>query len=144
MRFYGGYKYKSPSKRRRDKLSKEKFLTKLRRNSIQVPIPFQEPGQAPPPATLGMSLHTAISTAFIMHAEETVGEMKKLHDRWNCLSQEAKEAEKREARISNRVLDLKDIGQIWEESSVRWSWRLEGKKSWHSSKLEKESGRLLV
>ena len=46
MKFYGGFKYKSPSKRRRDKLRKEKFLAKFRRAPILVPIPFLEPGQS--------------------------------------------------------------------------------------------------
>ena len=39
MKFYGGFKYKSPSKRRRDKLRKEKFLAKFRRDPILVPSP---------------------------------------------------------------------------------------------------------
>ena len=44
MKFYGGYKYKSPSKRRRDRLRKERFLAKFKRDPLLVPIPFLEPG----------------------------------------------------------------------------------------------------
>ena len=47
MRFYEGYKYKGPSKRRRDKLRKGKFLSKFRKDPILVPIPFLEPDQTP-------------------------------------------------------------------------------------------------
>ena len=50
MMFYWGFKYKSPSKRRRDKLRKEKFLATFRRDPILVPIPFLEPDQSPSPA----------------------------------------------------------------------------------------------
>ena len=74
MRFYGGYKYKSPSKRRRDKLRKEKFLAKFRRDPLVVPIPFLEPGQTPTPIASGALIHTAIS-AFITHTEETGDEI---------------------------------------------------------------------
>ena len=79
MRFYGGFKYKSPSKRRRDKLRKEKFLAKFRRDPILVPIPFLEPGQSPSPATLGGPALEAITTAFAMEMEEVVAEIKRLH-----------------------------------------------------------------
>ena len=145
MRFCGGFKYKSPSKRRRNKLRKEKFLAKFRRHPLLMRIPFLEPGQTPTPVVLGAPIHTAISTAFITHAEEMVGMMKKLHHRWNYLAGEAEDAEKQRDRMSNWVLDLKDQGQIWKVLCVGWSWRSEGrKKSWHSSKLEKESGRFLV
>ena len=95
MRFYGGYKYKSPSKRRRDKLRKGRFLVKFRRDPILVPIPFLEPDQTPTPVDLGAPIHTAISTAFITHAEEMVDEMKRLHDKQSFLSQEAEDAEKK-------------------------------------------------
>ena len=40
MKFYGGYKYKSPSKRRQDRLRKERFLAKFKRDPLLVPIPF--------------------------------------------------------------------------------------------------------
>ena len=46
MKFYGGYKYKSPRKRRRDRLRKKKFLAKFRKDPVLVPVPFLEPGQS--------------------------------------------------------------------------------------------------
>ena len=40
MRFYGGFKYKSPSKRRQDRFREEKLLAKFKRDPLLVPIPF--------------------------------------------------------------------------------------------------------
>ena len=54
---------------------KEKLLAKFRRDPILVPIYFLEPDQNPTPVTLGAPFHTTISTAFITHAEEMVGEI---------------------------------------------------------------------
>ena len=42
MKFYGGYKYKSPSKKRWDRFRKERFLAKFKRDPLLVPIPFLE------------------------------------------------------------------------------------------------------
>ena len=42
MKFYGGCKYKSPSKRRRDMLRKKRFLAKYRKDPVLVPVPFLE------------------------------------------------------------------------------------------------------
>ena len=64
MKFYGSFKYKSPSKRRRDKLRKEKFPAKFRRAPILVPICFLEPGQSPSPAILGGPVQNPSSLPF--------------------------------------------------------------------------------
>ena len=108
MKFYGSFKYKSPSKRRRDKLRKEKFLAKFRRAPILVPIPFLEPGQSPSPAILGGPVPEAIITAFSTEVEELVAETKKMHKKLIHLAQEAEDAEKQRDRMCNWVLDLKD------------------------------------
>ena len=79
MMFYGSFKYKSPSKRRRDKLRKEKFLAKFRRDPILVPIPFLEPGQSPSPAVLGGPVLESMATAFATEMKEVVAEIKRLH-----------------------------------------------------------------
>ena len=63
MKFDGGYKYKSPSKRRRDRLRKEKFLAKFRRDPLLVPIPFLEPDQSPSHVALGGPVCSTITTA---------------------------------------------------------------------------------
>ena len=76
MKFYGGFMYKSPSKRRRDKLRKEKFLAKFRRDPILVPIPFLEPGQSPPPAVLGGLVLENMATAFATQMKEVLAEMR--------------------------------------------------------------------
>ena len=52
MRFYGGYMYERPSKRRRDRLRK-KFLAKFRKDPVLVHVPFLEPSQSPHPVSLG-------------------------------------------------------------------------------------------
>ena len=104
LKFYWGFKYKSPSKRRRDKLRKEKFLVKFRRDPILVPIPFLEPGQFPSPATLG----GPVLEAFTTEMKEVVAEIKRLHQKHIHLAQEAEDVEKQRERMCNWVLDLKD------------------------------------
>ena len=95
MKFYVGYKYKSPSKRKwYQKLRKEKFLARFKRDPLLVPIPFLKPDQSPSPGILGGPVCAAITTAFITQAEEMVGEMKDLHHQQDCLAQEADKAEK--------------------------------------------------
>ena len=128
MRFYGGFKYKSPSKRRRDKLRKEKFLAKFRRDPILVPIPFLEPGQSPSPATLGGPVLEAIATAFTMEMEKVVAEIKGLHQKHIHLAQEAEDAEKQRKRMCNWVFDLKD--QEYDVQNEIWKLEqdLNGKK----------------
>ena len=108
MKFYGGFKYKSPSKRRRDKLRKEKFLAKFRRDPILVPIPFLEPGQSPPPAVLGGPVLENMATAFATEMKEVVAEIERLSQKHICLAQEAEDAEKERERMSNWVRDLMD------------------------------------
>ena len=108
MKFYGGFKYKSPSKRRRDKLRKEKFLAKFRRDPILVPIPFLEPGQTPSPAVLGRPVLENMATVFATEMKEVVAETKRLHQKHICLAQEAEDAEKEREQMSNWVCDLMD------------------------------------
>ena len=107
VRFYGGFKYKSPSKRRQDKL-KKKFLAKFKRDPLLVPIPFLEPGQSPSPVTLGQPVCQAIVTAFTTQTEDIVGEIKMMHDKHNHLAQKTEKAVKEGARMRNWVMDLKD------------------------------------
>ena len=73
-----------------------------------MPIPFLEPGQIPIPVALGALIHTIISTAFITHTKEAVGEIKRLHQKLNYLAQEAEDAEKEMDRMCNWMLDLTD------------------------------------
>ena len=86
MKFYGGYKYKSPSKRRWDRLRKERFLAKFKRDPLLVPIPFLEPGHSPFPLALGGPVCSAITTAFMTQAEEMFEDMKDLCHQWDCLA----------------------------------------------------------
>ena len=108
MRFYGVFKYNSPSKRRRDRLRREKFLAKFKSDPLLVEIPFLEPHQPPSPVTLGGPVHATIATAFTTQAEELVGEIKRLHHWCNHFAQEAEKAERERDRMCNWLLDLKD------------------------------------
>ena len=96
MRLYGGYKYKSPSKRRQDRLRKERFLAKFKRGPLLVPIPFLEPGQSLSPVALGGPVCSAITTAFVTQAEDMVEDMQDLCHHQDHLAQEAGKAGKAE------------------------------------------------
>ena len=109
MKFYGGYKYKSPSKRRRDRLRKEEFLAKFKRYPLLVPIPFLEPGQSPSPVALGGPVCSAITTAFMTQAEEMLQDMKDLCHQWDHLAQEAGKAEKEWEKMCQQVRDLRSV-----------------------------------
>ena len=93
MKFSGGYKYKSPSKRR-DQHKKAKYLAQFRRDAILVPIPFLKPGQSPESLSLGGPVCTTTATALLTQEEQMAEGMRELHHQWNCLAQEAEEAEK--------------------------------------------------
>ena len=107
MKFYGGYKYKSPSKRRRDRLRRERFLAKFKRDPLLVPIPLLEPGQSPSPVALGGPVCSAITTAFMTQAEEMLQDMKDLCHQWDRLAQEAGKAEKEWEKMCQQVQDLR-------------------------------------
>ena len=109
MTFRGGYKYKSPSKRRRDRLRKERFLAKFKRDPLLVPIPFLEPGQSPSPVALGGPVCSAITTAFMTQAEEMLQDMKDLCHQQDCLAQEAGKAEKEWEKMCQQVQDLRSV-----------------------------------
>ena len=128
MKFYGGFKYKSPSKRRRDKLRKEKFLAKFRRDPIPVPIPFLELGQSPSPAALGGPVLENMATAFATEIKEVVAEIKRLHQKCIHLAQEAEDAEKQRDRMCNWVLDLKDQKYDVQKEIWKLEQDLNGKK----------------
>ena len=83
MKFYGGYRYKSPSKRRWGRLRKERFLAKFKRDPLLVPIPFLEPGQPPSPVALGDPVCSTITIAFMTPVEEVVGDMQDLCHQWD-------------------------------------------------------------
>ena len=109
MKFYGGYKYKSPSKRRWDRLRKERFLAKFKRDPLLVPIPFLEPGQSPSPVALGGPVCSATTTAFMTQEEEMLQDMKDLCHQQDCLAQEAGKAEKEWEKMCQQVWDLRSV-----------------------------------
>ena len=109
MKFYGGYKYKGPSKRRWDRLRKERFLAKFKRDPLLVPIPFLELGHSPSPVVLGGLVCSAIATAFMTQAEEMLEDMKDLCHQQDHLAQEAGKAEKEWEKMCKQVRDLRSF-----------------------------------
>ena len=101
MRFYGGYKYKSPSKRIRDRLRK-KFLIKVRMDPVLVPVPFLEPGQSPHPVSLGGPCKFMEAT-LLKQVHEIEEQTRVFCEWWDHLTQEAKRAEKEREQIRNWV-----------------------------------------
>ena len=107
MRFYGGYKYKSPSRRGRTGSGRRSswpdsrgILPWCQSPSLSLASPF--------PVALGGSGCLAIAIAFITQAEELMVEVKKQHDMPNHLAQETEEAEKKRDRMCNWVCNLLD------------------------------------
>ena len=94
MLFYGDYKYKSPSKRRWDRLRKERILAKFKSDPLLVPIPFLEPGQSPTP----MALDGPVCSAFMTQAEEVVRDMPDLCHQQDHMAQEAEKKWKKMCR----------------------------------------------
>ena len=109
MRFYRVYKCKSPSKRRRDRLRKEKFLAKFRKDPVLVPAtPFLELGQYPYPASLDGPVLATIETALITQAKDVKDKMRGLHHCWDCLAWEEERADEEWEQISNWFSDPLD------------------------------------
>ena len=108
MNFYGGYKYKSPSKRRRDRLRKKRLLAKFRKDPVLVPVPILEPGQSPHPVSLGRLVSATMEASLLKQAHEIEEQIRGFHERQDQLAKEAKQAEKEWEKVSNWVRDLLD------------------------------------
>ena len=108
MKFYGGYKCKSPSKRRRDRLRKKRFLAKFRKDPVLVPVPFLEPGQFPHPVSLGRLVLATMEGALLKWIHEIEEQIRGFHESWDPLAKEAEQAEKEQEKVSNWVRDLLD------------------------------------
>ena len=83
MKFYGGYKYKSPGKRRWDRLRKERFLAKFKRDPLLVPIPFL--GARPIPFSCGLGWSCQFCHCHCLHdtGRGDVEDMKDLCHQWD-------------------------------------------------------------
>ena len=108
MKFYGGYKYKSPSKRRRDMLRKKRFLAKFGKDPVLVPVPFLEPGQSPHPVSLGGLVLATMEAPLLKQVHEIEEQIRGFCERQDQLAKEAEQAEKEWEKISNWVRDLLD------------------------------------
>ena len=108
MMFYGGYKYKSPSKRRRDRLRKKKFLAKFRKDPVLVPVSFLEPGQSPHPVSLGRPVLATMEASLHKQVHEIEEQIREFCERQDWLAKEAKQSEKEWEKVSNWVRDLFD------------------------------------
>ena len=100
MKFYGGYKYKSPSKRRRDMLRKKRFLAKFRKDPVLVPVPFLEPGQSPHPVSLGGPVLATMKASLLKQVHEIEEQIRGFRERWDWLAKEAEQAEKERKRLA--------------------------------------------
>ena len=105
MKFYGGYKYKSPSKRRRDRLRKKRFLAQFRNDPVLEPVPFLGPGQSPHSTFQDVPVPAVLATALIKQTEDAVEVLWGLHHQQNCLAQEIEKADKEWEWSSNWVSD---------------------------------------
>ena len=108
MKFYGGYKYKSPSKRRRDMLRKKRFLAMFRKDPVLVPVPFLVPGQSPHPVSLGGPVLATMETSLLKQVHEIEEQIRGFRERRDQLAKEAEQAEKEREKVSNWVRDLLD------------------------------------
>ena len=108
MKFYGGYNYKSPSKRRRDRLRKKRFLAKFRKDPVLVPVPFLGPGQSPHPVSLDGPVLATMEAALLKEVHEIEEQIRGFHERQDQLAKEAEQAEKEQERVSNWVRNLLD------------------------------------
>ena len=145
MKFYGGYKYKSPSRMGWDRLRRGRFLAKFKRDPLLVPIPFLEPGQSPSPVALGGPVCSAITTAFMTQAEEMLQDMKDLCHQQDHLAQEAGKAELEWEKMCQQVQDLRSVvgGELESLEQELQSSKVR-KMSWHSLRPEKKCWRPLV
>ena len=84
MKFYGGYKYKSSSKRKRDRLGKKRFLAQLRNDPVLVPVPFCAPGQSPYTTSLGKLVPADLVSALKKQADDAVDVSWGLHHQQDC------------------------------------------------------------
>ena len=78
MKFYGGYKDKIPSERRRDSLRKKRFLAQFRKDPLLVPVPFPEPHQSPHPSALGKPVPTVVANARIRQTQDAMDALHRL------------------------------------------------------------------
>ena len=108
MRYYGDYKYKSPSKRRRDRLRKKRFLAKCRKEPVLVPVPFLEPGQSPHPVSLGGPVLATIEAFLLKQVHEIEKQIREFCERQDWLAKEVEQAEKEWEKVSIWVRDLFD------------------------------------
>ena len=92
-----------------DRLRKERFLAKFKRDPLLVPIPFLEPGQSPSPVALGGPVCSAITTAFMTQAEEMLQDIKDLCHQRDRLAQEAGKAGKEWEKMCKQVQDLRSV-----------------------------------
>ena len=108
MRFCGGYKYKSPSKRRRDRFRKKKFLAKFRKDPVLVLVPFLEPCQSPHPVSLGLPVLAAMEATLLKQVHEIEEQIRGFCQWQDCVAQETGRAEKEREQFSKWVSDLLD------------------------------------
>ena len=92
-----------------DRLRKERFLAKFKRDPLLVPIPFLEPGQSPSPVALGGPVCSAITTAFMTQAEEMLQDMKDLCHQQDTWHRRLVRLKRSGRRCVSRCVDLRSV-----------------------------------
>ena len=108
MKFYGGYKYKSPSKRRRDMFRKKRFLASSGRILFWCQYLSLRPGQSPHPVSLGGPVLATMEASLFKQVHEIEEQIRGFCERQDRLAKEAEQAEKEQEKVSNWVRDLLD------------------------------------
>ena len=127
MKFYGGYKYKSLSKRRQEGSGRRGFWPSLREILSLCQFPSWSLA-IPLLLWLWVVLSvSAIATAFMTQAEEMLEDMKDLCHQQDCLAQEAGKAEKEWEKMCKQVQDLRSVVRGELESLEQ---ELKSKKRW--------------
>ena len=108
MRFYGGYKYKRPSKGRKDRLRKKSSWLSSGKTLCWCQYPFLEPGQSPHPVFLGGPVLATMEASLLKQVHEIEEQIRGFCERWDHLAKEAKQTEKEWEKVSNWFRDLLD------------------------------------
>ena len=89
-------------------LRKKRFLARLRKDPVLVPVPFLEPGQSPHPVSLGGPVLATMEASLLKQVHEIEEQIRDFHERQDQLAKEAEQAGKEWEKVSNWVRDLLD------------------------------------
>ena len=142
MKFYGGYKYKCPSKRRRDRLRKERFWQSLREILSLCQFPSWS-------LAIPLLLWLWVVLSVLPSPLPSWHRQRRCCKTWKIFVISGTAWHRRLVRLKRSgrrcVSRCGTWGQLWEESWRVWSKSSKvRKKSWHSLRPEKKCWRPLV